>query len=321
MSADLGGPDGLGGPDDLGAPDDLGGPGDLGGPDDLGGRLPGLEPVESLLRVDVTALPVPSGSFERIRRRATRRRRLRAATGGGLVAAAVVGGLYLLGVPGPQQDTAPPVTATHGDVGPTLASAPTPSPGAPVPSGSPTVGNVAGPAPSASASPAPDSGGAVGLGTATAATTAPAGAVPTSSPTAVTCAASQLTAALGGGDAGAGNLYRYLVLTNHGSTPCSLTGFPGLSLLDAKGGQLGAPATFDHSMGYARVVLQPGASASDTVHTLNQGATSCSGTSSSLRIYPPGDTASLVIPGQVTLCGGELSVSPFTAGSTGNPPA
>ena len=111
------------------------------------------------------------------------------------------------------------------------------------------------------------------------------------------------------------------MLTNNGSTPCALDGFPGLTLLDSHGAQLGSPATFDHTISYSRVVLAPGAVASDTIHTLNAGATSCSGTSSSLRIYPPGDTASMLIPGQVMLCGGQLSVSPFIAGGTGNPPS
>ena len=56
------------------------------------------------------------------------------------------------------------------------------------------------------------------------------------------CTTSQLTAALGGGDAGAGSLFRYLVLTNHSGTTCHLTGYPGLSMLDAGGKQIGAPA-------------------------------------------------------------------------------
>ncbi|WP_406424471.1 DUF4232 domain-containing protein [Streptomyces sp. NBC_01589] len=50
-----------------------------------------------------------------------------------------------------------------------------------------------------------------------------------------------------------------------------------------------------------QVVLEPGGSASVTIHTLNrQGA--CLPTSAQLRIYPPGDTASLVIPGEITNC-------------------
>ncbi|MGY5033956.1 DUF4232 domain-containing protein [Streptomyces sp. 900116325] len=80
------------------------------------------------------------------------------------------------------------------------------------------------------------------------------------------CATSQLTGSLGAGDAGAGNLYRYLVLTNRSSTTCHLTGFPGVSLLDASGRQIGPAATREHTS-YEPVTLKPGGSASDTVHT------------------------------------------------------
>jgi hypothetical protein len=133
------------------------------------------------------------------------------------------------------------------------------------------------------------------------------------------CATSQLTAQLGGGDAGAGNLYRYLLLTNHSGTACVVSGFPGLSLLNSHGGEIGAPATFDHSFSYTALTVRPGQTVSDTIHTLNAGATSCQGTSTSLRIYPPANKAALVIPGKVMLCGNLLSVSPFAAGSSGNP--
>ena len=125
------------------------------------------------------------------------------------------------------------------------------------------------------------------------------------------CATSQLTASLGGGDAGAGNLYRFLLLTNHSHTTCQVDGYPGLSLLNAHGKELGAPATFDHTFSYSPVTLRPGQTASDTIHTLNSGATPCQGTSTELRIYPPNNKAAVVIPGKVMLCGNLLSVSPM----------
>ena len=159
---------------------------------------------------------------------------------------------------------------------------------------------------------------AVVLGTAPAMAAAPAQAA--AAATTPTCATSQLTASLGSGDAGAGNLYRFLLLTNHSHTTCELDGFPGLSLLKANGTELGAPATFDHSFSYRPVTVRPGQAVSDTIHTLNSGATSCQGTSTELRIYPPGNKAALVIPGKVMLCGNLLSVSPFGTGTVGNPP-
>lgn len=133
------------------------------------------------------------------------------------------------------------------------------------------------------------------------------------------CGTSQLSAALGGGDAGAGNLYRYLVITNTGSTTCHLTGYPGLSMLDANGRQIGQPATRD-ARTYAAVVLQPGAAASDTIHTVNQQGT-CLAASAQLRMYPPGSKASLTFDGQVTVCDDTFEITPFVAGRTGNPPS
>ncbi|WP_328885246.1 DUF4232 domain-containing protein [Streptomyces sp. NBC_00316] len=131
------------------------------------------------------------------------------------------------------------------------------------------------------------------------------------------CATSQLTGSLGGGDAGAGNLYRYLVLINRSSTTCHLTGFPGVSLLDASGRQIGPAATREHTS-YAPVVLKPGGSASDTIHTVNRQGT-CLPTSSQVRVYPPGNIAALLLAGKIADCHGVLSITPLAAGTGGNP--
>jgi hypothetical protein len=130
------------------------------------------------------------------------------------------------------------------------------------------------------------------------------------------CATAQLSAALGGGDAGAGNLYRYLVLTNTGTTTCHLTGYPGLSMLDANGAQIGRPATRD-ARTYSAVVLRPGGSASDTIHTVNHQGT-CLPASTKLKVYPPGNTASLTIPGVITDCYDTFAITPLAAGTGGN---
>lgn len=133
------------------------------------------------------------------------------------------------------------------------------------------------------------------------------------------CGTSQLSAALGGGDAGAGNLYRYLVITNTSSTTCHLTGYPGLSMLDANGQQIGQPAT-RKPMDYSPVVLKPGGTASDTIHTANQQGT-CLPASAQLKMYPPGSKASLKFTGQITECADMFEITPFIAGETGNPPS
>ncbi|MBF9068735.1 DUF4232 domain-containing protein [Streptacidiphilus fuscans] len=135
------------------------------------------------------------------------------------------------------------------------------------------------------------------------------------------CSASQLTAALGGGDAGAGQIYTYLVVTNHSSSACQVTGYPGLSMLDAHGAQIGVPATRE-SMTYNSVVLAPGASASDTIHTVNRQTNNpgeCLPTSTDLRMYAPGSKVALTFAGKITDCDHTFSVTPFGPGNTGNP--
>lgn len=273
-----------------------------------GGR-DGAEPVEPLLRQPPGYLDAPPGAFAQIRRRAVRRRRVRA--GGSALAAAVVltGCVYLVGTlasHGPDGAVSPPVGN----------SLPSTVPSTPAP----TRGTAPPPAP-ATTTPRPSTGtrGPTGTRTTTAGA-APTRTGPTTSAGATPmCATSQLTAALGGGDAGAGSLFRYLVLTNRSGTACHLTGYPGLSLLDADGRQIGAPAD-RQPMDYAPVVLRPGGSVSDTVHTVNQQGT-CLPASVKLRIYPPGNTASLDFPGSVTNCDDLFTVTPFTAGRRGNPPS
>jgi Protein of unknown function (DUF4232) len=267
----------------------------------------GTDPLEPLLRQPVGYLAAPPGAFERIRHRAARRRRLRAAAGGSAVAAVIASALYTAGVltpDGGDQVVGPPASSSHTTTRPALSTPPTTKPDPRPPTGS------------------TDTGGGLSAGGQGAASSPPSAVTGTPSPTPDStpmCAASQLTASLGSGDAGAGNLYRYLVLTNHSATACHVAGYPGLSMLDANGKQIGQPAT-RQPMTYAAVVLKPGASASDTIHTANQQGT-CLSASVRLKLYPPGSRASLTFPGAVTDCDDLFEITPFTAGSTGNPPA
>lgn len=129
------------------------------------------------------------------------------------------------------------------------------------------------------------------------------------------CATSQLSVAQSGGDAGAGNLYFNLVFTNHSRTVCHVTGYPGVSMLDARGKGIGAPATRSGA-GYSPVTLKPGASASDAIHTVNHQGT-CLPTSAQLRVYPPGNRASVMVPARITECYSTFEVNPLTAGKGG----
>jgi hypothetical protein len=287
------------------------------GPSDDDERAGGpLDPLDALLRPTIEFLPVPAGSFERIRRTAARRRRAKAAAGGGLAAVVVAGSLYLAGAfapPGTSVVVTPP--ASSGQYAP--------APSGPAPTASASASPTPVPPPSTSAGSAP-AATATGSSTPAGGPRTTGAAVPPVNPASTPmCATSQLTASLGGGDAGAGQVYRYLLLTNHSGTACHLTGYPGLSMLDASGTLIGAPATQER-LGYAPVVLRPGESASDSVHTVNRqtdSSTECLPTSTQLRIYPPGNKAALVFPGKVTDCDDLFTVTPFLAGSTGNPPS
>ena len=107
------------------------------------------------------------------------------------------------------------------------------------------------------------------------------------------------------------------MFVNTGTTSCSMRGFPGVSILDQAGAQIGQPATREGSEG-ASVTLAPNGTASAILHTTN-GAMSgqgCTPPSASMRIYPPDNTAALVIPASFSVCG-TFSVGTVVAGATG----
>lgn len=131
------------------------------------------------------------------------------------------------------------------------------------------------------------------------------------------CVTSQLSGSLHDAGGAAGSAFWTLVLTNHSTATCHLTGFPGLSMLDASSRQIGQPAVREHTA-YQPVVLKPGASASDTVRSVNHQGT-CLPESAQLRIYPPGNTASMRIPARITECYATFTITPLAAGTDGNP--
>jgi len=113
------------------------------------------------------------------------------------------------------------------------------------------------------------------------------------------CKAANLTVtedSSGGG--AAGSVYSQLILTNSGTAPCLLRGFPGVSLTaDANGAPIGAPARQDGSSPVADVLLAPGqAGAADMRYTQAGNYPDCTVTpAAGYRIYPPEETASLFL--------------------------
>jgi hypothetical protein len=130
------------------------------------------------------------------------------------------------------------------------------------------------------------------------------------------CSSGELAGELGPSNAGAGQVYNPLVVRNTGTTTCEVHGFPGVSLLDGSGNQIGEPATREGNEG-AAVVLKPGESASATLHTTNEGVgPTCSAPAAQIKVFPPNQTQALTFPATYTACGG-FSVTTMVAGANG----
>ncbi|MGR3935102.1 DUF4232 domain-containing protein [Streptomyces sp. BRA346] len=130
------------------------------------------------------------------------------------------------------------------------------------------------------------------------------------------CSTEQLRLSLGRKDVGAGNVYMPLVLTNKSTGTCTLTGFPGVSLLDSAGSAIGDPAT-RRGPSRSTVTLPPGASASAMLHTLNEGTTDkpCRRAPARIRAYPPDSFSSMTVPARsFRVCGGVFEVESVQSG-------
>jgi hypothetical protein len=131
--------------------------------------------------------------------------------------------------------------------------------------------------------------------------------------------------------AAAGTAYREVVLKNTSTRACSLFGYPGVSFVDARGTQIGAPApraSSAASPGPALVTLAPGATASALLayHDVYVATfPGCAGTTAAgIKVYPPNQTAAVVVPTTMMVCAnpaatGTAEVSAVTAGSGLNP--
>ena len=164
---------------------------------------------------------------------------------------------------------------------------------------------------------------ALGAGVAAGATVPAAQAAAKSAATVATCATSQLRVWYGEpAGAAAGSSYIPLEFTNIGTADCALDGFPGISGVTAGGAELGTSATWNHVIQPGLVVLEPG----DTSHVIlqvtdvyNYPTSTCAPTEAyGLRVYPPNQTASVVLPFAFEACSKSgptyLSVDPVNAG-------
>ncbi|WP_151483940.1 DUF4232 domain-containing protein [Streptomyces albicerus] len=135
------------------------------------------------------------------------------------------------------------------------------------------------------------------------------------------CTRDQLGLSLGRISPGAGNRYAPLVFTNTGSSPCSLQGYPGVTLLDSSGHRIGEPAK-RQGPDSPSVTLKPGSSAHASLHTVAQGVTDkpCRRPAEQVQAYPPGSTWALRAPAHSKPAMRSTSPSSATV-TTGTPTA
>jgi hypothetical protein len=123
------------------------------------------------------------------------------------------------------------------------------------------------------------------------------------------------------GNGAAGSVYYDLELTNLGHSACTLRGFPGVSAVDLAGRRIGAVASREPGHAVRTRTLAPGATATAVLRILqaaNFPAATCREvTAAGLRVYPPGQLASRVVPFPFRTCSrsgtGALSVAPIGA--------
>ena len=151
-----------------------------------------------------------------------------------------------------------------------------------------------------------------------AATTAPAAtgsatgsSSPTSKPNAAggapACASADLHASLGVAQGAAGSSYQVIDFTNLGSSPCTLYGYPGVSLAGGTPvAQIGAAADRDPTS-HATVVTVPAHGTANAllrvVDALNFPTSDCGPVRSTyLQVFPPNQTTPLFVSYKSTAC-------------------
>ncbi len=108
------------------------------------------------------------------------------------------------------------------------------------------------------------------------------------------------------GNGALGSIYYKLELTNLSGHPCTLRGYPGVSAVDLSGKQLGRAASRESTGTPHTVTLPSRASATAVLRIVEAGnfpTSVCHQTmAAGLRVFPPGQSASKVIPFPFEAC-------------------
>jgi hypothetical protein len=205
---------------------------------------------------------------------------------------------------GASSAAAPPVTSTTGASSATTSAAASPTASSGVSSRATSAAST----PSASAS-------------ASGSATAPAS--PAGPPA---CPTKYLAAKAGLSQGTAGSIYQVLDFTNISNAPCTLFGYPGVSLgAGTPVTQVGAAASRSTATAASLVTLDPGQTANALLRIVEAGNYSpgtCSPTATTyIQIYPPNQTTPIYLSYKSTGCASTsvnlLSVSVVTPGNGG----
>jgi hypothetical protein len=109
------------------------------------------------------------------------------------------------------------------------------------------------------------------------------------------CKSTVLTVTHGAPSGAAGHVGFDLAFRNDSQKPCTLTGFPGVSFIDAAGKQIGEPVD-RNSVAYLPVILEPGETGYALVVVTNPDVANCtSAVPAKIRVLPPNETRPVLI--------------------------
>ncbi|WP_406692895.1 DUF4232 domain-containing protein [Saccharopolyspora sp. ID03-671] len=134
------------------------------------------------------------------------------------------------------------------------------------------------------------------------------------------CHTSQLSGSMSRVEAGAGQRYADLTLTNSSGSYCTLYGYGGMQLVDDAGNPLPTEVTRTANPGPTLIGLDPGESASATLHwsAVPHGDEGypCQPTATGLEVIPPDETDWLPVPwtGDAVCGGGSLDETAYHQG-------
>jgi hypothetical protein len=125
----------------------------------------------------------------------------------------------------------------------------------------------------------------------------------------------------------AGSIYQVIYFTNLSNAPCTMYGYPGVSLAAGSStvNQVGAAASRSTATAATAVTLDAGQSANATLRIVEAGnypTATCKPTATTfLQIFPPGQTTPIYLAYKSTGCASSsvnlLSVTVMTSGTGG----